>query len=91
MHSAAERFRGGDLRDVVAGRAETAGDDQHIGTAETFVDGGAETCRIVADDGLMIGSEPEGSEFAGNECGVGVDDIPEEDFRSDAENFTDHS
>ena len=90
VHPAAEGFRSGDFRDVVAGRTETAGDNQYVGAAEPLVNGGTQPRRIVADDGLMIGSEPERREFAGNECGVGVDDIPEKDFRPDAENFTNH-
>ena len=76
--------------DVVAGGAETAGEEEDVGAGEGGADGVGHAGRVVADSGVAGNAVAEGEELAGEVVDVGVGDEAEEEFGAGGDEFDVH-
>ena len=65
---------------VVLGRAESAPGDDDVGAVEGVGDDLFHAARVVADHGLVEEVDAEVGEALGHPCGVGVDDLAEQEL-----------
>ncbi len=80
-----DRFCG----EVVGGGSESARADDQIGAAGGLFEGGLEPIGVVADGGLVVVGDAEVGELLGQVLGVGVEDVAEEEFGANADDFGD--
>ena len=76
--------------DVVLGRSQSPGGDHDVGSPEGRLQGGSHPAEVVTDGGLLKEVEPEGGQLAGDECGIGVDDLTQEELRADTDDLCAH-
>ncbi len=74
---------------VVGGRAESTGADDQVGAAGSLFEGGLEPIGVVADGALVVVGDAEVGELLGEVLGVSVEDVTEEEFGADADDFGD--
>ena len=75
------------LGQIVAGGAEAAGGDDHIGSLPGNGHAVAQTLRIIPHHGMIAHVHPDLREHFGDIAGVGIRDMPEQQFRPDGEDL----
>ena len=91
MQIEVKRFSDALASEVIFGRAEAAGEDEDVGTAEGVVDGLYEVAGIVTNDGFEGDGDSEVVKAGGEKEGVGVLTMRCEHLRTDGDDFGDHS
>jgi hypothetical protein len=76
--------------DVVAGRAQAAGEDDHVGSGQREADGLGDPAHVVPHRLLVEDVDPDVRQAGRDLCGVGVHDLAEEDLGSDPDDLGSH-
>ena len=83
----AEGFRHGFLGQIVGGRAQPARKDKQVTAGARFIDKLAQPAGVIPDNMLMQHADAKLGEFPAQKLGVGVEDIAEQKFGADTDNF----
>jgi len=82
---AAEQLGERTFGDVVLRGTEAAGEDRHVAAVHGAAERGDDGVAVVADRFLFGDDDARRVEVAGDGCGVGVDDLSDEDFVADGD------
>ena len=80
----------GVLGDVVTGRTDTARDDDDVRSPASGGEDGRDPVEVVADRDAVVGIEPDGGQPLGNDRGVGVDDLADQQLGPHGDDLGDH-
>src|SRR5699024_4678364 len=87
----AESFGDRFFRQVVPGGAQPAGKQQQAAAAAGLGHQFPQAVGVVPDDVLMQHTDAQFGQFPAQKLGVGVEDVPQQQFRPDADDLSRHS
>src|SRR5207302_3964902 len=76
--------------DVVRGGPDAARRQDDLRAAEGLAEGGRHPGEVIPDGRLVVEVEPDRGEMPGDDGGVGVNDLAEEELRADGQDFCLH-
>ena len=76
---------------IVLGWSDPTGEDYRIGASKRLLDGKSHSVQVVTHGYLEVRVKSFVVQAGPKECHVGVDDLADQQFRADGDDFDDHS